>query len=219
MSGHVMRLIGGLVSDRKKERFEIILEPFQAITQLALLSFCPLGTKLSITDNILYLQVPAWTQGLERRFNVDRRDDLFFLFKVISRYNSFYKHLKTQGGTLAQLFDLLTELAKIGMDRLVQTYTAAGSDSLLHTLRLYRTMLEKPELVAEDERGEGEGVDDVFIHIRDIYDDSFLKAIYHILKVAQNDPPGYQGYMQAIGAMYTSLTPVIQKWIADRIVF
>ena len=30
-------------TDKKKERFETILEPLQAITQLALLSFCPKG--------------------------------------------------------------------------------------------------------------------------------------------------------------------------------
>ena len=214
-----MRLIGSLVTDRKKERFEIILEPFQAITQLALLSFCPLGTKLSISENILYLQVPAWSQGLERRLNVDRRDDLFFLFKVISRFNTFYKHLDAQGGTLSKLFRLLIELAKNGMDRLVQTYTAAGSDSLLHTLRLYRTMLDNPELVTNDARADTECVDEVFINIRDVYNEDFFKAVYHILEVAKKDPTGYSGYMQAIAAMYTSLGPVIQKWIADRIVF
>ena len=34
--------------DKKKERFEIILEPLQAVTQLALLSFSPKGSKLTI---------------------------------------------------------------------------------------------------------------------------------------------------------------------------
>jgi hypothetical protein len=31
-------------TEKKKERFDIILEPLQAVTQLALLSFCPKGS-------------------------------------------------------------------------------------------------------------------------------------------------------------------------------
>ena len=33
-------------ADNKKERFDMILEPLQAITQLALISYCPNGSKL-----------------------------------------------------------------------------------------------------------------------------------------------------------------------------
>ena len=34
--------------DHKKERFDIILEPLQAMTQLAFLAFYPIGSKLTI---------------------------------------------------------------------------------------------------------------------------------------------------------------------------
>ena len=40
-------------ADKKKERFDIILEPLQAITQLSLLAFCPYGSKLTISNNLL----------------------------------------------------------------------------------------------------------------------------------------------------------------------
>ena len=45
----ISRLYVSLCRDKRKERFETILEPLQAITQLALLAFCPKGSKLSIT--------------------------------------------------------------------------------------------------------------------------------------------------------------------------
>ena len=77
--------------EKKKERFETILEPLQAITQLAILSFCPKGSKLSIANNLLYVQHPSWTQGLLRSYYQDARDDLYFLFNVIRRFNKFYK--------------------------------------------------------------------------------------------------------------------------------
>ena len=34
-----------------KEKHDMILEPFQVMTQLALLSFSPIGTKISISSN------------------------------------------------------------------------------------------------------------------------------------------------------------------------
>ena len=48
---HLYNFIKG---ERKKERFDIILEPLQAVTQLALISFCPKGSKLTIS-NIYFL--------------------------------------------------------------------------------------------------------------------------------------------------------------------
>ena len=36
--------------NKRKERFDIILDPLQAVIQLACLRFCPIGTKLSIEE-------------------------------------------------------------------------------------------------------------------------------------------------------------------------
>ena len=60
---HLYNFIKG---ERKKERFDIILEPLQAVTQLALISFCPKGSKLTISNNLLSIQEPTWFQGLLR---------------------------------------------------------------------------------------------------------------------------------------------------------
>ena len=80
-------------SEKKKERFDIILEPLQAVTQLALLSFCPKGSKLAIANNMLTIQAPTWGQGLWRSYNNDMNEDLFFLFNAIVRFNRFYSFL------------------------------------------------------------------------------------------------------------------------------
>ncbi len=73
-------LYNALMSDRSKERFEMILEPLQAISQLAFLSYCPVGSKLSISDNILYIQEPGWGQTLSRSYYLDKKEDLNFNF-------------------------------------------------------------------------------------------------------------------------------------------
>ena len=72
--------------DHKKERFDIILEPLQAMTQLAFLSFYPTGSKLSINNNLIFIQTSTWTQGMLRSYNHDKRYDVFFLFNAIQSF-------------------------------------------------------------------------------------------------------------------------------------
>ena len=43
----------------RKERSDMILEPLQVMVQLALLSQSPIGTKVSVSDNILQLHTPS----------------------------------------------------------------------------------------------------------------------------------------------------------------
>ena len=148
----IVTLYSYLKSDKKKERFDIILEPLQALTQLSAMAFCPIGTKLTINNNLLYIQIPGWGQGLLRSFNNDKRDDLFYLFNVIIRFNTFYGYLKNNGESDedAKLFKLLIKLAKQGIDNLLLTYSTIDQPSLLHTLQMYRTLLENPELVMKN---------------------------------------------------------------------
>lgn len=139
--------------DKKKERFDIILEPLQAVTQLALLSFCPKGSKLAISNNLLSIQAPTWGQGLWRSYNHDMKEDLFFLFNAIVRFNRFYIYLKNESDDYSDLFDLLIQLSKRGIDKLLQTYANTEQPALLHTLQLYRILLDKPIGLGEMETG------------------------------------------------------------------
>ena len=97
-------LYSRFLSSKKKERFEIILEPLQAILQLSLLSVTPLDTKINIYNNILYIQTPTWKQSISRTYNNDSKNDLFFLFSAISRFNKFYDYLTTIGNNETNLF-------------------------------------------------------------------------------------------------------------------
>jgi len=145
-------LYGMFVKDKGKgkERFDIILEPMQAMTQIALISFCPKGSKLSITNNLLLIQTPTWIQGITRSYNHDRRDDLFFLFNAIVRFNKFYSYMKNKTGEENKLYELILKLSKKGIDSILQTYASSDQPSLLHTLQMYRTMLDRPEIFTQE---------------------------------------------------------------------
>ena len=132
---------------RKRERFETILEPLQAILQIGYLSFAPIGTKLTIQNNILKIQIPNYSQSVVRWYNNDTQEDLFYLFNIFNRFKKFYHFLNEskQYPENKKLYDLLIELAISGIGNLIRTYSQTDKIHILHTLQMYKTMLEKDE--------------------------------------------------------------------------
>ena len=213
--------------DKRKERFETILEPLQAITQLALLSFCPKGSKLSISNNLLYVQSPTWSQGILRSYNQDARDDLYFLFNVIRRFNKFYKSescAHNPSSTENKLFLKLVELSRIGFDNLIQTYSESDKNALLHTLRMYRTMLDKPEVFYDESSDNKEdpdikSIDSIFIKITNIYKPYHYKIVYNTILAIIDNPENYEKYIAGLNTIMDPIYGQINKWICDNIVF
>ena len=210
----------------RKERFETILEPLQAITQLAMLAFCPAGTKLSISNNLLYVQTPGWSQGLQRTYYQDQRDDLFYLFRMIARYHKFYGFLKEGNGNGPHLFALLTGLSKQGLDNIIQTYSMTDQAALLHTLQMYRTMLDTPALLESApggshtrETADDRGIDEVFIGVRDLYSAHHYSALFHIFSLAKQNPSDYESYLASLNALMQPVSRSIKQWISANIVF
>ena len=124
---------------KKKERFETILEPLQALIQIALLSYFPIGSKLTIQNNILHIQAPSYTQSVTRWYNNDTQEDLFYLFNIFCRFKKFYTDIKAEH---AKLFELLIYLAKNGINNLIRTYNQTDKTHVLHTLQMYKNMLD-----------------------------------------------------------------------------
>ena len=125
--------------NKKKERFETILEPLQALIQIALLSYFPIGSKLTIQNNILYIQAPSYTQSMTRWYNNDTQEDLFYLFNIFCRFKKFYMDVKVEHATL---FELLILQAKNGINNLIRTYNQTDKTHVLHTLQMYKNMLD-----------------------------------------------------------------------------
>jgi hypothetical protein len=140
-------------SRRKKERFETILEPLQAILQIALLAFYPVGTKLTIQSNIMTLQPPNYSQSMARWYNNDTKEDLYFLFNVFHRFKKFYAHYKADAPESVQhrLYALLIDMSKTGINKLIRTYGQTDKPHILQTLTMYKFILDdqlSPDLMA-----------------------------------------------------------------------
>jgi hypothetical protein len=137
------------------------------------LSFTPIGTKLTIHNNILYIQPPNYSQSIVRWYNNDTQEDLFYLFNIFYRFKKFYYFLcgRDGGNDVAsvavkdceylasskivnkKLYELLIELAKNGIGNLIRTYGQTDKIHILHTLQMYKNILETDtEMIKQNQR-------------------------------------------------------------------
>lgn len=205
--------IQGLKSN-PKERLDMILEPLQVMIQLAILGFCPKGTKISISENILTLQRPTWTQGVWRWYGRDSKEDLYYLFHAIRRYYLWYRNEDDMK------CDYILERAKEGIKKLIETYENTERSSLIHTLRLYKNILdlESPDLF-KTEDDSTITLDTVFHNIMDIYSDKLILIIYNTLQLLQEEGDGKytQEYYEGIQLILKPTNAKIHSWIREKL--
>ena len=232
-------------SRRKKERFETILEPLQAILQIALLAFYPVGTKLTIQNNIMTLQPPNYSQSMARWYNNDTKEDLYFLFNVFHRFKKFYAHYKADAPESVQhrLYALLIDMSKTGINKLIRTYGQTDKPHILQTLTMYKFILDdqlSPDLMTlqtttpnskpykmkpilnddEHEHGTHENtVDDIFITIVGIYTPELLSIAYNTLILMRDNESNYAAYADGLNKIMEPTCIHVKKWIDEHIVY
>jgi hypothetical protein len=204
---------GGRPNQEKTDR---VLEPLQAMIQLALLSYCPLGTKLCVNNNILSLQLPAFSQGVWRWFNKDSKDDLYFLFNAVKRYYMWYR------GEDNRVFDQIMDLAKLGISRLIETYKQTEKTSIIHTLSLYRSILEMNSLenifgTKQDESSTT--MNTIFQRSKELYDDELLLVVSNVFKLMEKEKKETfrNQYYEGLQLFLMPLNQKIRQWIHNEL--
>lgn len=235
--GNIKSLYNLLVGSKKREKLDYILEPLQAMIQICFLNFCPIGSKLTISDNILQIQLPGVSQGMIRFFNDDTKEDLYFLFNVFRRFIHYYKHFQNEQ-KFNQLYELILRLAKGGIDKLITTYRNSEKISVLHTLQMYKVMLDKPEFFNPNfQSSELDGlpdldkvnilknnnIDKIFDKIVNIYIHEEYKIIYNTLLILtkKSKKDNYEETTRKImNGLNTILYPTftqIKEWIHNNV--
>ena len=203
-----------LVKSQPKEKIDMILEPLQVLTQLAILSFLPVGTKISINNNILFLQQPTMFQGVVRWYQNDNKDDLFYLFHAIRRYYKWYKNRDDE------VFGKILELAIKGIEKLIDTYNKVGITTITHTLNLYKNILEQEsDELFKDDSNNSISVDDVFENVTDLYDRKLLVVLYSVFEIMmeETDERNIQLYVEGLNSLLEPTQNQIRKWIVDNL--
>lgn len=219
----------------RKERSDMILEPLQVMTQLAILSYSPIGTKVSVSDNILQLHKPHLFQGVYRWYNSDGKDDLYYLFHAIRRYYKWYKKELVSDTDYNEnsdfededsdennkilVYNYILKCGISGIDKLIQTYSATEQTTITHTLLLYKNILsmETPD-VFKDPTADSVNIDTVFQNIKTIYSDNMLELLYHGLVLLENCEEIYKPYyIDGLLKLTTPTNDKIRKWIREKL--
>ena len=204
-----------LLSQNIKEKVDMILEPFQVMVELSLVAHCPVGTKVSVSDNLLHIQQPHWTQGVIRWYQNDNKDDLYYLFHAVRRYYMWYKNKKDN-----KIFKEILRSAIKGLDKLIETYKKSDRQSILHTLSLYKNLLEldNNELF-KDEKKETVSMDQVFKNIVHIYNDNILRIVYNtlVLLEKENNEEHKQNYIDGLRLVLSPINNEIRNWIQENL--
>ena len=197
-----------------KEKSDMILEPLQVMIQLSFLSFCPIGTKLSIAENLLYLQLPSWSQGMTRWYMKDNKDDLYYLFQAIRRYYLWYKP------DTCIIYEKILQTAIKGIQKLIKTYENTDKISIRHTLTLYTNILnlESPELF-KDTTDQDVNIDSVFENVTKLYNKKILSIVYNGILIMETGEKE-QDIQTILNGLQQILMPQnfkIKTWIRDNL--
>ena len=199
---------------QQKEKSDMILEPLQVMIQLSMLSFCPIGTKVSVSDNILHIQRPTYTQGFWRWYQNDNKDDLYYLFHAIRRYYKWYKSKDNQ------MYSYILKLAINGIGKLIDTYSKSDKKSIGHTLNLYKNVLEleTPDLF-KDTNTNSISIDNVFENVVELYDVRILKVVYNTLNILEGEENETisEEYLCGLQMILKPTNTKIKKWINDNL--
>jgi hypothetical protein len=205
---------------KSKEKIDMILEPFQAMIQLAFLSMSPIGTKLTIQENILYLQVPSLIQPVSRWYYSDKRDDLYYLFQVINRFIKWYNPQNISSPIKNDLFQLIIKMSIKGLDNLIKTYN--NNNNLIQIINIYKTLLENYEIsFNEKNTDEKMNIDRVFKDITQIYDENFVLLINNIFVIIENetDINNIFNLIDGFNLIMIKKHKQIKNWIKVNLIF
>lgn len=215
-------LYQSLTATKSKDKVDMILEPLQAMIQLALLSICPIGTKLRIQENILHLQSPTLIQPITRWYYADKKDDVYFLYGVIKRYLKWYNpRMNEKSPVSPELYQLITGMAMEGLNQLFKTYSSSDSNTVIHVIQMYKNLLEynndkimADEFVIDAEKNRI-NIDEVFEKIVSIYDATLLHMLQNTLELVrtEEDDTNRVYMMEGLNLILYKVTKAIRDWI------
>ena len=115
-----MSYINSMPDDNNANLHLFILDPLSVIIKLAIISNKPIGTKLRIDNNVIYLQEPGLFQGITRYFYKINKTNIQYLYNPIEIACAHYltNEVIKQTPKIKELF----KCAQNGIIKLIETY-------------------------------------------------------------------------------------------------
>jgi hypothetical protein len=122
-------LMNFFTSFRNKQDKNIIIDPMSCLIKLSILKYYPIGTKISIGDNMITILDPGLLQGTFRFIKGDGREDLHNLYVPLIKSIEWFWN--KDDNEIKNLFDFAIN----GLEILKSSYPI--NSTICHTLDLY----------------------------------------------------------------------------------
>jgi len=121
-----------------------------------------------------------------------------------------------------RVFDQILDLAKAGIARLIETYKRTEKASIIHTLSLYKTILEMNSLenIFDTKTNETSAtMDTIFQRSKELYDDEVLLVVSNIFKLmAKEEKETFRNqYYEGLQLLLMPLNQKIRQWIHNEL--
>lgn len=216
-------LYGYLAIYKTKDNINMVLEPLQSMIQLALLSVLPIGTKLAINENILYLQNPSILQPINRWVNMDKKDDLYYLFQVIKRFVSWYNPKTSTSPLSNELYQLLISMTINGLDNLIKTYQSNDATAIIQVISMYKVILSSDNQFDVDKQilsPDSINIDEIFVNITKLYNKNLINIIHNTLLIIKNEEKleYINNYIDGLNLIMDKNNKMIHNWIRIHLI-
>ena len=118
------------------KNLKYILDPLSVIIKLAILSYKPLNSKLSIYNNTVCIQEPGIFQSIVRYYFNNNRFDIYNLYNPIHIACIHFFKNNYHGLDITKIF----KVANNGIQRLITNYK--DTQVIIHTLYMYYNIIE-----------------------------------------------------------------------------
>jgi hypothetical protein len=173
-----VQLFSSIFGNNKQQTKYFIIDPFTCMVRLAILSFKPKGTKISILDNMIKYNDPNILQGTIRWSQGDNRDDLHNLYRPITKAIEWYQ---LEDEKIKHIFGLSSK----GIENLMFSYT--GNSTVRHSLVYYKSIIddnlkEEKETIVNKE----ENFNKIYTELKSLWNKNEINIINDILSEMEN---------------------------------
>ena len=179
-------------SDNKKN---LILEPFSCILKLILFQFENEGTKISVYNNSIRFNEPAFIQGLIRSMNGDCREDLHNLYDPLIKATEWYP--------MKDYPEFYSECKK-GLELLNKVYD--DNTTIHHTISHYISIIDGTNKQSLPD------TNPIIDQLKDIWIDDEIKAIQELLKLIKNDK-NKEIYIKSLNDIVSAKEKTVNEYI------
>lgn len=192
MSNWIDRFIEKWLGDALHKK-TMILDPLTTMFRLSMISFKPIGTKLSVYKNTMNYVEPGAFQGVYRWTFGEGRDDLHNIYRPIQRFLSWYSK---DDETISKLIQFSIQ----GLQKLSESY---AQDSIIHhSIKLYILMLESKKSI-DDCPDEKEVNNQIYESFKGLYKKNEITLLVEMLELSnrENDEEKVCSFLQSIDTL------------------